>query len=105
MKSAAVTTAILSVFLAAPPPASGATVVYRAPEETARLSPGPNLKDAEDYCGVCHSYEYITTQPRGPGFGRDFWQAEVAKMIKVFGAQIKDDEAKAIVDYLSNTYR
>jgi hypothetical protein len=60
---------------------------------------------AEKFCGACHSYEYITTQPRGLSFGQDFWRAEVNKMIKVFGAPIKDTDAKAIVDYLSGTYR
>lgn len=85
--------------------ADGAPFVYRAPEETAALSPGPNVEVAKKFCGACHSYEYITTQPRGPSFGQDFWRAEVNKMIKVFGAPIKDTDAKAIVDYLFSTYR
>ena len=85
--------------------AESAPPAYKAPEETAALTPGPNVKVAEDYCGVCHSYEYILTQPRGKGFGRDFWQAEVTKMIKVFGAPIKEADANAIVDYLSSTYK
>src|SRR5271166_3066430 len=86
-------------------PADGAPFVYGAPEETATLSPGPNVEVAEKFCGACHSYEYITTQPRGWSFGQDFWRAEVNKMIKVFGAPIKDTDAKAIVDYLSSTYK
>jgi mono/diheme cytochrome c family protein len=82
----------------APPP-------YKAPEETSILAPGPNADLAQVYCGACHSYEYILTQPRGQGFGRDFWQVEVTKMIKVFGAQINEKEANAIVDYLAVTYK
>jgi len=86
-------------------PADGASFVYRAPAETAALSPGPNVEVAEKFCGACHSYEYITTQPRGSSFGQDFWRAEVNKMIKVFGAPIKDTDAKSIVDYLSDAYK
>ena len=82
--------------------AESAPPVYKAPEENATLLPGPNVKVAEEYCGACHSYEYITTQPRS---GREFWQASVTKMIKVFGAPIKEPDANAIVDYLASTYK
>ncbi len=52
-----------------------------------------------------HSYaDYINTQPRGPKFKKDFWQAEVTKMIKVYGAPIDDADAAKIVDYLAATY-
>ena len=85
--------------------ARSAAPPYKAPEETSVLAPGPNADLAQVYCGACHSYEYILTQPRGQGFGRDFWQVEVTKMIKVFGAQINEKEANAIVDYLAVTYK
>jgi len=85
--------------------AQSAAPPYKAPQETSVLAPGPNADVAQVYCGACHSYEYILTQPRGKGFGRDFWQAEVTKMIKVFGAQINEKEANAIVDYLAVTYK
>ena len=104
MKAKAVAAAVFGAFVLGMASADGAPPAYRPPAETATLSPGPNVKAAEEYCGVCHSYEYILTQPRGPGFGRDFWQAEVTKMIKVFGAPINDADAKAIVDYLASTY-
>ena len=42
--------------------------------------------------------------PRGPQFTKDFWQAEVTKMIKVYGAPIDDSDASKIVDYLAATY-
>src|SRR5262249_5394754 len=84
--------------------ARAAPIAYSEPEETAKLKLGPNVKTAEASCGACHSYDYITTQPRGAGFGRDFWQAEVTKMIKVYGAPIAEADAAAIVDYLASTY-
>ncbi len=102
MKVRAIAAAVFGALLVGMTHAEGAPPTYKAPEETAALKPGPNVKVAEEYCGVCHSYEYILTQPRGAGFGREFWQAEVAKMIKVFGAPIKEADATAIVDYLAS---
>ena len=52
----------------------------------------------------CHSVDYITTQPRGARFGKEFWQAEVTKMIKVYGAPIDERDVSKIVDYLAATY-
>jgi mono/diheme cytochrome c family protein len=97
--------AVFGAFLLGITSGECAQPAYKAPEETSALAPGPNANVAETYCGVCHSYEYILTQPRGAGFGRDFWQAEVTKMIKVFGAPIKEADANAIVDYLASTYK
>ena len=44
------------------------------------------------------SAAYVQTQPRGPNFKKDFWQAEVTKMIKFFGAPIDAVEAADIDD-------
>ena len=85
-------------------PASASPVVYKLPDETATLKPGPNLEAAQNNCTACHSADYIQTQPRGPKFKKDFWQAEVTKMIKVYGAPIDDADVPKIVDYLTATY-
>lgn len=79
-------------------------VKYELPPETATLKPGPNQDVAVNNCTACHSADYIKTQPRGPKFKKDFWQAEVTKMIKVYGAPIDDADAAKIVDYLTATY-
>jgi sulfite dehydrogenase (cytochrome) subunit B len=84
--------------------ANAAPVSYTLPDETAVLKPGPNLEAVQNNCTACHSADYINTQPRGPKFKRDFWQAEVTKMIKVYGAPIDDADAGKIVDYLAATY-
>jgi hypothetical protein len=104
MKKSEIAGLILSACFACTPAASAEPIAYRQPEESAKLKPGPNVKTAEASCGGCHSYDYITTQPRGAGFGRDFWQAEVTKMIKVYGAPIAEADVAAIVDYLASTY-
>ena len=105
MKARAMAAAVFGAVLIGMAPAESAPPAYKAPDETATLPPGPNVKVAEDYCGACHSYEYIITQPRGAGFGREFWQGSVTKMIKVFGAPIPEAEANAIVDYLSTSLK
>ena len=84
--------------------AFAAPVNYTLPEETAAFKPGPNLEVAQNNCTACHSADYIRTQPRGEKFKKDFWQAEVTKMIKVYGAPIDEKDAAKIVDYLAATY-
>lgn len=79
-------------------------ISYRLPEETAAFKPGPNLEAVQNNCTACHSADYIKTQPQGPTFKKNFWQAEVTKMIKVYGAPIDDGDIGKIVDYLSTAY-
>jgi sulfite dehydrogenase (cytochrome) subunit B len=79
-------------------------ISYQLPEETAAFLPGPNLEAAQNNCTACHSADYVSTQPRNVKSKRDFWQAEVTKMIKVYGAPIDQADVPKIVDYLSATY-
>ncbi len=83
---------------------TAAPVNYKLPQETAAFKPGPNRELVQNNCTACHSADYINTQPRGPKFKKDFWQAEVTKMIKVYGAPIDDADVGKIVDYLATTY-
>ena len=76
-------------------------ISYDLPEETAAFRPGPNLEAAQNNCTSCHSVDYIQTQPEGPKFKREFWHAEVTKMIKVYGAPIEDADVDKIVEYLT----
>ncbi len=85
-------------------PVSASPITYELPRETAAFKPGPNLEVVQNNCTGCHSTDYISTQPRGPKFKKDFWQAEVAKMIKVYGAPIDDADIGKIVEYLAQTY-
>lgn len=91
---------ITAVSIAATPAAGAASA---APPETAKFAPGPGVELASRHCQSCHSVDYITTQP--PQVGANFWQAEVKKMIDVFGARIPDDDARKIIDYLNGAYR
>ena len=85
-------------------PLLAAPTSYKVPEETAAFKPGANLDVVRNNCTACHSADYINTQPRGPKFKKDFWQAEVTKMIKVYGAPIDEADIGKIVDYLAQTY-
>ncbi|MBR0693539.1 cytochrome c [Bradyrhizobium lablabi] len=84
--------------------ASAAPVNYQLPDETVAFKPGPNLDVVQNNCTACHSADYVKTQPQGEKFKKDFWQAEVTKMIKVYGAPIEDGDVTKIVDYLAATY-
>ena len=77
-------------------------VTYAVPDETAAFKPGPNVEVAQNNCSLCHSADYINTQP--PQMGEKFWDGEVHKMIKTYGAPMTEDDAKTIIDYLSKTY-
>jgi sulfite dehydrogenase (cytochrome) subunit B len=77
-------------------------VTYDLPEETAVLKRGPGLEAAQSNCTACHSADYLAMQP--PKRGKAFWDAEVTKMIKTYGAPIAEADAKAIADYLAQTY-
>jgi mono/diheme cytochrome c family protein len=84
-------------------PAQAKPVTYVLPEETAAFKAGPDLDVVQGNCAACHSADYIQSQPRGPNFGKAFWQAEVTKMIKVYGAPISEADVGKIVDYLVKT--
>jgi cytochrome c553 len=79
-------------------------VSYTLPDENTAFKPGPNLEIVQNNCTACHSADYVQTQPKGPKFKKDFWQAEVTKMIKVYGAPIEEGDIPKIVDYLTQTY-
>jgi sulfite dehydrogenase (cytochrome) subunit B len=81
-----------------------APVSYPLPEETAAFKPGANLEVVQNNCTACHSADYVKTQPHGEKFKKDFWTAEVTKMIKVYGAPIEDADVGRIVDYLTANY-
>ena len=84
--------------------ANAKPLTYTLPDETAELrpSPQPGFEAAQENCMVCHSVDYINTQPSGKGAA--FWQAEVQKMIHAYHAPVSEEDAKAIADYLATTY-
>lgn len=94
----------LAIGLLLASPVMAAPQSYSLPEETAALAAGPNLDTVQQNCAGCHSADYISTQPRPLKDPHAFWQAEVVKMRKVYGAPIEEADIPKIVDYLSTTY-
>jgi mono/diheme cytochrome c family protein len=76
--------------------------IVAAQERRVELKDGPGRAQVEANCGSCHSLDYILMN--SPFLDRNGWDGSVTKMIKVFGAPIGADDAKAIVDYLSANY-
>ncbi|AMN38917.1 hypothetical protein [Rhodoplanes sp. Z2-YC6860] len=73
-----------------------------AEEQPIDLKKAPGLDKVEGNCGSCHTLDYI--QMNSPYPNAALWDAEVNKMIKVYGAPITDADAKAIAEYLKKNY-
>jgi mono/diheme cytochrome c family protein len=73
-----------------------------ADEKPIALKKAPGLDTVERNCAACHTLDYI--QMNSPFLNAAGWDAEVTKMIKVFGAPIDDTDAKTIADYLKANY-
>jgi hypothetical protein len=74
----------------------------RAEEKPVALKEAPGQSGVEANCTSCHSLDYLRTN--SPFLDRKAWQAEVTKMISVFGAPIAPEDAQTIVDYLAKNY-
>ncbi len=85
-----------------PAPSLAAPVSIELPQPEITLKPGPGAETAMNDCQICHSLDYILTQP--PNMGDKFWDGEVAKMIKTYGAPIPETDAREIADYLKKNY-
>lgn len=79
---------------------SGGSAV--AGEEAIELKNGPGRDVTAARCVVCHSLDYI--QMNSAVMDRSGWEKNIRKMIDRFGATVTDEEARAILDYLSRNY-
>ena len=79
-----------------------ATASGHAEEKPVSLREAPGQQAVEENCASCHSLDYPRTN--SPFLDRKGWEAEVNKMINVFGAPIAPEDAKTIVDYLAKNY-
>ena len=87
--------------LLAPFALGAAMVKIELPPETASFRPGAGSELANGQCLVCHSVEYVTTQPPLPA---TFWTAEVKKMRDTFGASLSEAQVQPLVAYLTRNY-
>src|SRR2546430_17575234 len=77
------------------------TVTITLPPESIAPDAGRGMDQTQTSCRMCHSLDYITTQPGG---GTAQWQGVVTKMMKVYGAPITDPDVKLIEEYLATHY-
>ena len=71
------------------------------PKGEPALKPGKNAPLVTGQCLVCHSVDYITTQPP---LTRAAWEAIVVKMRDKYGAPIPPAHLQSVVDYLAANY-
>jgi hypothetical protein len=71
------------------------------PSFAPELAEGDGKQEVQSFCVSCHSTRYIIMQPPLPGAT---WEAEVNKMMKVYGAPIPEAAAKKIAAYLQGHY-
>ncbi|HEX7115871.1 MAG TPA: cytochrome c [Steroidobacter sp.] len=73
-----------------------------AGEESVQLKDGPGRELTAARCTICHSVDYI--EMVSPAMNRAAWEKSLRKMIDTFGAPITEEEARQILDYLSEHY-
>jgi mono/diheme cytochrome c family protein len=74
---------------------------WKLPPETAKLEAGEGVELVTGQCMICHSVDYISTQPP---MNRAGWTAAVTKMREKFGAPIPAEDVDKVVSYLVKTY-
>ena len=79
-----------------------AVLASQAAEKPAELKPGAGLDKVVAHCDKCHGLDYILMN--GGFLDNAGWDAEVAKMINGFGAQVDQADAKVIAEYLGTNY-
>lgn len=73
-----------------------------ADERPVQIKAGAGADKVEGNCAACHSLDYI--RMNSPFLNAAGWDAEVSRMINVFGAPISPADAKIIGDYLKANY-
>ena len=71
------------------------------PPETGAFKQDHGAEIANGQCLICHSVEYVSTQPPMP---RPFWKSSVQKMQQKYGAPIPEEQVEPLVDYLVKNY-
>ena len=71
--------------------------LLQLPPDPISFQSGPGSDLANSYCLICHSADYIYTQPPHP---RAQWSDIVTKMKSAFGCPIPDEQISSLVDYL-----
>ncbi len=74
---------------------------WKLPSETVELRAGKGREWVAGQCVLCHSADYVTTQPP---LARAAWTATVEKMRAKYGAPVPTNAVPSLVDYLVTAY-
>lgn len=74
---------------------------WTLPTAEPRLKEGAGVEVATTSCVLCHSVDYVTTQPP---LSRDQWKTIVTKMQQKFGAPLNAEKIDPLLDYLAKNY-
>lgn len=80
---------------------AGAAESWTLPTEQPGFKKAPGSDLVQANCLVCHSSEYITTQPP---LTRDQWKASITKMQQKYGAPIAAENVDPLLEYLVASY-
>ena len=93
-----------AALLALPAAVTAAPIRYQLPVENMDFPTGPNQDMVQANCSLCHSNDYLGTQPRNLANPAAFWTAEVVKMRNAYKAPIDETNIGKIVEYLILVY-
>jgi cytochrome c5 len=71
------------------------------PTVEVKMKDGAGKDKVEQYCNMCHSLDYITSQPK---LTAKQWGDTVHKMVEKYGAPVPEADAKEITQYLIDQY-
>src|SRR4051812_23980997 len=74
---------------------------WQLPPEKTTIKPGRGAELVAGNCLLCHSADYISTQPP---LTRAAWKATVEKMRAKYGASIATNRVDELLDYLVANY-
>lgn len=74
---------------------------WQLPTEKPAFNPTKGAELAQANCLMCHSHDYISTQPP---LTREQWKASVKKMQDKYGAPILPESVEPLVEYLAASY-
>jgi hypothetical protein len=74
---------------------------WKLPPEETKFKSAPGSEIASASCILCHSADYISTQPP---LDRAGWTVIVQKMREKYGAPIPTNNVETIVNYLATNY-
>jgi mono/diheme cytochrome c family protein len=93
--------AVIGVVFVASVVTAGAADAWKLPPEKVELKPGKGREVVIGQCSLCHSVDYLTTQPPLTKAG---WTASVEKMRSKYGAPVPTNAVPLLVEYLVGQY-